>query len=226
MNFAHFCEFWCFSLTKQAQFTLNSLRKVHELTFLWFGLPGPLLTKGSVYLTKAQVFFTFSGSWWLTVSWLDAFQLRLKFSLVFFLLTVEIQFQKNLSSSLKSAASNPLPDKIGSYCAQTLKNALLRAARLQKRHCHRKCFLQCGKWHENGKQDLSRRLSCDRQQDLCDRERPCLEMCFAMLCLFLLDFRACNHGLKWETDFYTPPVLGGAALLPFSAPAVYKNPVP
>ena len=27
----------------------------------------------------------------------------------------------------------------------------------------------------------------------------------------------------WETDFYTPPVLGGAALLPFSAPAVYKN---
>ena len=25
---------------------------------------------------------------------------------------------------------------------------------------------------------------------------------------------------KWETDFYTPPVLGGAALLPFSAPAV------
>ena len=31
---------------------------------------------------------------------------------------------------------------------------------------------------------------------------------------------------KWETDFYTPPVLGGAALLPFSAPAVYKNPVP
>ena len=30
----------------------------------------------------------------------------------------------------------------------------------------------------------------------------------------------------WETDFYTPPVLGGAALLPFSAPAVYKNLVP
>ena len=28
---------------------------------------------------------------------------------------------------------------------------------------------------------------------------------------------------RWETDFYTPPVLGGAALLPFSAPAVYKN---
>ena len=23
MNFAHFCEFWCFSLGKQAQFTLN-----------------------------------------------------------------------------------------------------------------------------------------------------------------------------------------------------------
>ena len=36
-----------------------------------------------------------------------------------------------------------------------------------------------------------------------------------------------NHclfgGFPWETDFYTPPVLGGADLLPFSAPAVYKN---
>ena len=31
---------------------------------------------------------------------------------------------------------------------------------------------------------------------------------------------------EWETDFYTPPVLGCAALLPFSAPAVYKTPVP
>ena len=28
---------------------------------------------------------------------------------------------------------------------------------------------------------------------------------------------------NWETDFYTPPVLGGAALLPFSVPAVYKK---
>ena len=41
MNFAHFCEFWCFTLGKQARFTLNfcsgmPLRKVHELTF--FGL--------------------------------------------------------------------------------------------------------------------------------------------------------------------------------------------
>ena len=41
MNFAHFCEFWCFSLGKQARFTLNfcsgtPLRKVHEPTF--FGL--------------------------------------------------------------------------------------------------------------------------------------------------------------------------------------------
>ena len=27
----------------------------------------------------------------------------------------------------------------------------------------------------------------------------------------------------WETNFYTPPVLGGAAFLPFSAPAVCKN---
>ena len=31
--------------------------------------------------------------------------------------------------------------------------------------------------------------------------------------------------LRWETDFYTPPVLGGAALFDNSAPAVYKNPV-
>ena len=49
MNFAHFCEFWWFSLGKQARFTLNfcsgmPLRKVHEVTFLWFGLLGPLLT--------------------------------------------------------------------------------------------------------------------------------------------------------------------------------------
>ena len=48
MNFGHFCEFWCFSLGKQARFTLNfcsgmPLRKVHESTFLEFGLPGPLL---------------------------------------------------------------------------------------------------------------------------------------------------------------------------------------
>ena len=45
MNFAHFCEFWCFSLGKQARFTLNFCSgmppgKVHELAFLWFGLPG------------------------------------------------------------------------------------------------------------------------------------------------------------------------------------------
>ena len=51
MNFADFCEFWCFSLGKQARFTLNFCsgmppRKVHELTFFWFGLPGSLLKKG------------------------------------------------------------------------------------------------------------------------------------------------------------------------------------
>ena len=49
MNFARlFREFWRFSLGKQARFTLNfcsgmPLRKVHELTLFWFGLPGPLL---------------------------------------------------------------------------------------------------------------------------------------------------------------------------------------
>ena len=31
---------------------------------------------------------------------------------------------------------------------------------------------------------------------------------------------------KWKTDFYTPPVLGGAAPSDNSAAAVYKNPVP
>ena len=30
----------------------------------------------------------------------------------------------------------------------------------------------------------------------------------------------------WETDFCTPPVLGGVALFDNSAPVVYKNPVP
>ena len=48
-EFCLFCEFWCFSLGKQARFTLNFFfsgmppRKVHELAFFWFGLPGPLL---------------------------------------------------------------------------------------------------------------------------------------------------------------------------------------
>ena len=56
MNFAHFCEFWCFSLGKRARFTLNfcsgmPLRKVHELTFFWFGLPGTLLIAGEVLWT-------------------------------------------------------------------------------------------------------------------------------------------------------------------------------
>ena len=51
---AHYCEFWCFSLGKQARFTLNfcsgmPLRKVHEPTFLWFGLPGPLLSYGNQF---------------------------------------------------------------------------------------------------------------------------------------------------------------------------------
>ena len=34
------------------------------------------------------------------------------------------------------------------------------------------------------------------------------------------------HIKLWETDFYTPPLLRGAALLDSSAPAVHKNPVP
>ena len=36
----------------------------------------------------------------------------------------------------------------------------------------------------------------------------------------------CYHLVVWETDFYTPRMLGGAALFDNSAPAVCKNPVP
>ena len=35
-----------------------------------------------------------------------------------------------------------------------------------------------------------------------------------------------EKGRRWETDFYTPPVLGGAALFDNSAPAMYKTSVP
>ena len=51
-EFRPFLWILVFSLGKQARFTLNfcsgmPLWKVHELTFLWFGLPGPLLTFAS-----------------------------------------------------------------------------------------------------------------------------------------------------------------------------------
>ena len=39
-------------------------------------------------------------------------------------------------------------------------------------------------------------MSRNRRQDLCDRERQCLKICYAILCLFLRDFRASNHCLK------------------------------
>ena len=50
MNFAHSCEFWWFPLEKQVRFTSNFCSgwprgKVHEVAFLWFGLPGRLLMK-------------------------------------------------------------------------------------------------------------------------------------------------------------------------------------
>ena len=44
-----------------------------------------------------------------------------------------------------------------------------------------------------------------------------------LLLLLLLLPPAVSGKNFWETDFYTPPVLGGAALLPFSAPAVQKK---
>ena len=70
MNFALFCEFWCFSLGKQARFTLNfssgmPLRKVHELTFLWFGLPGTPLREWK-FRPKS---FVFLGVICLVFSW-------------------------------------------------------------------------------------------------------------------------------------------------------------
>ena len=48
---------------------------------------------------------------------------------------------------------------------------------------------------ENGTShlELSWHLSRDRRQDLCCRERHCLEMWFAITCLLLLDFRACDQ---------------------------------
>ena len=50
-EFRPFCEFWCFFLGKTSTIHISnfcsgmSLRKVHELAFLWFGLPGPLLSQ-------------------------------------------------------------------------------------------------------------------------------------------------------------------------------------
>ena len=63
-----FCEFWCFSLGKQARFTLNFCSsmppgKVHELAVLWFGLLGWLLKIGGfewgpkLYVEKVYVVF-------------------------------------------------------------------------------------------------------------------------------------------------------------------------
>ena len=52
-----------------------------------------------------------------------------------------------------------------------------------------------GVWNRVRK-PLGWRLTCDRRQALCDRERHCFKMCFLRFCVFLLDFRAYNHGLK------------------------------
>ena len=63
MNFAHFCVNSGVFLRKTSTIHIellfrNALRKVHELTFLWFGLPGPLLIcshlkKGELVKTSA-----------------------------------------------------------------------------------------------------------------------------------------------------------------------------
>ena len=54
---------------------------------------------------------------------------------------------------------------------------------------------------------------------------PCSHSARQRMILLLCLIRLMGLGL-WETYFYTPPVLGGAAFLPFSAPAVYKNQAP
>ena len=57
----------------------------------------------------------------------------------------------------------------------------------------------------------------------CETQRPKTHRHFFWDAVFLLTVGSflLTVELFWETDFYTPPVLGGAVLLPFSAPAVY-----
>ena len=52
--------------------------------------------------------------------------------------------------------------------------------------------------HENTYENvvLGWRLSRDRRQDLCDRERHWLKMCSTSQCLLFPDFRAYIHGVK------------------------------
>ena len=56
-------------------------------------------------------------------------------------------------------------------------------------------------------------VSRDRRQDLCDREQHCLKMCFAILCWFLLDFSAYDHGSKGspEAQNIQGPLNGGVS---------------
>ena len=68
MNFAHFCEFWCFSLGKQAKFTSNFCSgmppgKVHELAFLWFGLPGWLLIHVNIEMIESLSVVVVTSFW-------------------------------------------------------------------------------------------------------------------------------------------------------------------
>ena len=66
-EFLLFCEFWCFFSRKTSTIHISNFcsgmppRKVHELTFLWFGLPGPLLTAlgTSTRLTRIPGFGAF-----------------------------------------------------------------------------------------------------------------------------------------------------------------------
>ena len=72
MQFAHFCEFWCFSLGKQARFTLVPecpCEKFMNWSFLWFGLPGPLLTQKWLKHEVWSHFWVTFGSLWGRPAW-------------------------------------------------------------------------------------------------------------------------------------------------------------
>ena len=55
---------------------------------------------------------------------------------------------------------------------------------------------------------------------MCGRVYLCMYIVRVYVCMYTVSVYVCK--CIWETDFYTPQVLGGAALFDNSAPAVYK----
>ena len=64
---------------------------------------------------------------------------------------------------------------------------------------------------------------CQEEGILVQKYRDDNGRCIAILFRSIGVRGRCDSPDKWETDFYTPPMLGGAALFDNSAPAVYKN---